>query len=230
MRKLNGVVLLAIAGVLSCPAIGSANAQDGCAHLSGVVEANNICHVTASTKSYTLDLQFPLNYADEQSVIDYITQNRDGFVNVAQTPGPRGSRYEMDVSSQWFTSSTPAPGTQSVVLKLFQDVGGAHPVTWYKTFNYSLVQRREITFDTLFAPWSNPLVTVFPIVQRELERQTGLVGTISLGDGLDPRHYQNFAISDDSVTFFFSQGELLSSEAGAIAATVPRNAMPPLQL
>jgi hypothetical protein len=136
----------------------------------------------------------------------------------------------MDVSSQWFTSSTPAPGTQSVVLKLFQDVGGAHPVTWYKTFNYSLVQRREITFDTLFAPWSNPLVTVFPIVQRELERQTGLVGTISLGDGLDPRHYQNFAISDDSVTFFFSQGELLSSEAGAIAATVPRNAMPPLQL
>jgi hypothetical protein len=71
---------------------------------------------------------------------------------------------------------------------------------------------------------------IFPIVQRELERQTGIVGTIPLGDGLDPSHYQNFAITDDAVIFYFGQGELLPVDAGATSASVPRSAIPPLQL
>jgi hypothetical protein len=229
MRKLNGLVLMAVTALVGCSA-GTANAQSSCAALGGVSDADGACHIAASTSSYTMDIRFPLNFADEQAVIDYIAQNRDGFVNVAQTPGPRGAHYEMDVTSEWFTSAAPAPGTQSVVLKLFQDVGGIRPVTWYKAFSYNLAQKRPITFDTLFAPWSNPLVAIFPIVQHELERQTGLVGRISLGDGLDPSHYQNFAITDTAVIFYFGQGELLPVDAGATSASVPRSAIPPLQL
>ena len=77
---------------------------------------------------------------------------------------------------------------------------------------------------------AKPLAVIFPIVQRELERQTGLTGVISTGDGMDPTHYQNFAITDDAVIFFFGQGELLPSDAGATSASIPRNALPPLTL
>jgi hypothetical protein len=45
------------------------------------------------------------------------------------------------------------------------------------------------------------------------------------GDGLDPQNYQNFAITDDSVIFFFGQGELLPEAAGASQANVPRSAV-----
>ncbi|CFR93185.1 putative secreted protein [Mycobacterium tuberculosis] len=48
--------------------------------------------------------------------------------------------------------------------------------------------------------------------------------------GLDPAHYQNFAITDDSLIFYFAQGELLPSFVGACQAQVPRSAIPPLAI
>ncbi|MFN8033230.1 MAG: esterase [Mycobacterium sp.] len=225
MRTLSMAVLLATGALVGAPTIALAGAQNACTALGGTVEAGNVCHVSATKPMYTMDLRFPTNYADEQAIVDYLTQNRDGFVNVAQ-PGSRNLPYEMDATSQTFGSAQ----TQSVVLKIFQDVGGAHPTTWYKAFTYDLGQRRPVTFDTLFPAGTKPLEAISPIVQRDLERQTGLTGAISTGDGMDPSHYQNFAITDDAVIFFFGQGELLPSDAGATSSSVPRTALPPLQL
>ncbi|MBB3606255.1 hypothetical protein FHT40_005944 [Mycolicibacterium sp. BK556] len=226
------LILTALAAgvVLGEHTMAVAGAATDCAALGGAVEADNICHVHSAASSYTMDLRFPTNYADEQAVLDYLTQNRDGFTNVAQTPAARNAPYEMDVTTQSFTSGPPTGGTQSVVLKLFQDVGGAHPTTWYKAFTYDVAHRKPVTFDTLFAPDVKAVNAIFPIVQRDLERQTGLTGVIATSDGLDPSHYQNFAVTDDAVIFFFGQGELLPSDAGATSASVPRAALPPLAL
>jgi hypothetical protein len=225
MRTLRLAAVLATSALLGGPAIAVAGAQNDCAALGGTVEADGVCHVSASKPTYVMDLRFPTGYPDEQAVVDYLTQNRDGFVNVAQ-PGSRNLPYEMDATSQTFSSAQ----TQSVVLKIFQDVGGAHPTTWYKAFTYDLGQRKPVSFDALFPPGTKPLEVIFPIVRSELERQTGLTGVISTGDGMDPSHYQNFAITDDAVIFFFGQGELLTSDAGATSASVPRTSLPPLQL
>ena len=48
--------------------------------------------------------------------------------------------------------------------------------------------------------------------------------------GLDPTHYQNFAITDDELIFYFAPGEMLPAFAGATQAQVPRNAIPPLAI
>lgn len=194
--------------------------------MAGVVQPDGLCRVQASDPSYKMDVEFPLNYPDEQAIVDYLTQTRDGFVNVSQTPDSRNLPHEMDVSAESFQSAQ----TRSVVLTLFQDVGSAHPTTWYKSFTYDLGRSRPVTFDTLFASDAKPLDAIFPIVQRTLESQTGLAGSISPGDGRDPSHYQNFAITDDSVIFYFGRAELLPSYAGATSVTVPRNAIPPLQV
>lgn len=219
---------LAVGVLLGEQTVAVSSAATDCAALGGAVEADNICHVHSTGPSYTMDLRFPTNYADEQAMLDYLAQNRDGFTNVAQTPAARNAPYEMDVTTQSFTSGPPTGGTQSVVLKLFQDVGGAHPTTWYKSFTYDVAHRKPVTFDTLFAAEANAVNAIFPIVQRDLERQTGLTGVIASSDGLDPSHYQNFAVTNDAVIFFFSQGELLPSDAGATSASVPRTALPPL--
>ena len=183
-----------------------------------------MCHVHATTPAYTLDLRFPADYSDEQAIVDYLTQTKDGFLNVAQEPGGRNPPYEMDVTSQSFRSAQ----TRSAVLKLFQNVGSAHPTTWFKSFNFDVNKGQPVSFATVFPPGA--LQKIFPIVQRQLETQTGLTGSISPGDGLDPSHYQNFAITDESVIFFFGRAELLPSYADATSVAIPRNEIPPLQI
>ena len=46
--------------------------------------------------------------------------------------------------------------------------------------------------------------------------------------GLDPTSYQNFAITNDAVIFFFDQGQLLPEAAGAISVSVPRGPIDPM--
>lgn len=221
MRILGATAFLLTGALLGAPMASSSPV--GCGALGGVV-ANGSCQVTDNQPAYALDVSFPLDYPDEQAIVDYLAQTREGFVNVAQGPGARNLPYEMNVSADSFRSEQ----TRSVVLTLFEDVGSAHPTTWYKSFTYDLSHGRPLTFDTLFAPGAAPLPTIFPIVQHELETKTGLTGSISQDDGLDPAHYQNFAVTDDSVIFYFGRAELLPSYAGATSVAVPRNAIPPL--
>lgn len=228
MRILALAALLAGTGLASWPAA----AQPPCAELGGALETVNseqLCRVHASTSDYRLELRFPVDYPDQQQLTDYVTQNRDGFIAIAQTPGARGLPYEMEATTEQQRSGQAPKGTRSVVLKIFQDVGGPHPSTWYKSFSYDVGAGRPITFDTLFAPGSKPLEAIFPVVQRELGREAGVPGLlIPPGDGLDPAHYQNFAITDDELIFYFAPGELQSLNAGASTVHVPRNVIPPL--
>jgi len=235
MRHLTTAVLIAAGALLGWPSGPVAAADSPCTTMGGSVEGDQTCHVHASTSIYTLDMKFPLDYADEQALADYISQNRDGFVSVAQTSSqtsaPRDVPYQMEVTSEQYHSGQPPGGTQSVVLKVFEDLGGPRPSTSYKSFNYDLGSHQAITFDTLFAPNSKPLDAIFPIVQREVGRQTGFGAAILPGSGLDSSHYQNFAITDDEVIFYFAPGELLPPTiAGASQVHVPRNAIPPLAI
>ena len=227
MRYLIASTALAAAALLGWPA---AAAPSSCAGLGGTVDATQMCRVHTTGPTYAITMTFPADYPDEQALIDYLSQNRDGFVNVAQTSGGRDQPYQMEASSDQRTSGQPPHNTRSVVLKLFQDVGGAHPSVWYKAFNYNLGTNQPITFDNLFAPGTTPLDTIFPIVQRDLERQTPLGATILPSTGNDPSHYQNFAITDDQLIFYFAPGEILPAFAGALQAQVPRNAIPPLAI
>jgi hypothetical protein len=44
----------------------------------------------------------------------------------------------------------------------------------------------------------------------------------------DPANYQNFAIVNDGVIFFFDQGVLLPESVGALQVLVPRSAIDPM--
>ena len=199
-----------------------ASAQSPCLDFGGTVDGNT-CRVHTSTDAYTLDIAFPVDYADAQPMIDYLKQTRDGFVNVSQIPGSTGLPYALAVTSEEYRSGRAPGGTQSVALKIFQNVGGAHPLTWYKAFNYNLDTHQPITFDTLFLPGSKPLPVILPIVQKDADKQLGT--DVMISDGLGPSHYQNFAITDDELIFFFDQGDMFASAAGALAVHVPRSAV-----
>ena len=216
---------LTAAGLVGGPV---AAAPPTCASLGGTMPDPQTCRLHTSGPTYTFTMTFPADYPDEQALTDYITQNRDGFLSVAQSSGSRDQPYQMEATTEQHTAGQPPHNTRSVVLKFFQDLGGAHPSTWYKAFNYNLGAKQPITFDTLFPPGTTPLDSIFPLVQRELERQNAVGAAILPSTGLDPSHYQNFAITDDQLIFYFAPGEMLPAFAGAAQAAVPRNAIPPL--
>jgi hypothetical protein len=235
MRNVIAAALIAAGALLGWAGGSVAAADSPCTSMGGTVEAEQTCHVHAANSTYTLDMKFPLDYPDEQALTDYVGQNRDGFVSVAQTSsqtsGTRDVPYQMEVTSEQFHSGQPPAGTRSVVVKVFEDLGGPRPSTSYKGFSYDLGAQKPITFDTLFPPNTKPLDSIYPIVQREVGRQTGFGAAILPGSGLDSSHYQNFAITDDEVIFYFAPGELLpASIAGATQVHVPRNAIPPLAI
>ncbi len=43
-----------------------------------------------------------------------------------------------------------------------------------------------------------------------------------------PAKYQEFALTDDSLIFFFGQGEIMPGAGGALQVTVPRSAVAPM--
>jgi hypothetical protein len=227
MRFLFAAAALAAAVMSAWPA---AAAPPTCAGVGGTVDAGQLCHVRDTGPMYALNMAFPADYPDEQALIDYVMQNRDGFISVAQATGPRDHAYQMDATTEQQFAGQPPHNTRSVVLKFFQDVGGSRTSTWYKAFNYNLGSKQPITFDTLFAPNTNPLDAIFPLVQRDLQRQNVAGAAILPSNGLDPTHYQNFAITDDQLIFYFAPGEMLPAFAGPCQAQVPRNAIPPLAI
>ncbi|MBV9515739.1 MAG: DUF3298 domain-containing protein [Mycobacteriaceae bacterium] len=202
-----------------------ASAQSPCADVGGTVDGNN-CRVHTATDTYLLDIVFPVDYPDSQPMIDYLRQTRDGFLNVSQMPGSTGLPYALDITSDEYRSGRPPGGTQSVVLKIYQNVGGAHPLTWYKAFNYNLDTHQPISFDTLFTAGSKPLPVIQPIVANDIDKQLGTHAAMS--GGLDPASYQNFALTDDELIFYFDQGAVVASAAGALAVHVPRTAVAPM--
>src|SRR5204863_434661 len=94
--------------------------------------------------------------------------------------------------------------------------------TWYQAFNWDVGRKAPITFATLFKPGTKPLDVIYPVVEQYLQKQQGLIDGIPPSVGLDPAKYQNFALTDDALLFFFGQGELFAESAGPVEASVPR--------
>ena len=209
--------------VLGCSGVGDASAAPPkCSDVGGVVDAGKICQIQSSDPGYSLTIGYPVNYPDQQPVFDYVKETRDGFLNVAQTPDGRAMPYELETTETQYGSDVPPRGTQSVVFQTYQGVGGAHPTTFYKSFNWDQGLRKPITIDTLFREGTEPFPVLLPLVQAEVDKQLGQSVPISPGDGLDPTKYENFAITNDALIFFFSQGDLLPGAVGALQVTVPR--------
>ncbi|MDT5119374.1 MAG: hypothetical protein QOE30_5113, partial [Mycobacterium sp.] len=97
MRYLIAGAVLVTAALLGWPAAAE---PPSCASLGGTVDAGQLCHLHAAGPMYTLNMTFPADYPDQQPLTDYITQNRDGFMAVAQTSGPRDQPYQMEATTE----------------------------------------------------------------------------------------------------------------------------------
>ena len=140
---------------------------------------------------------------------------------VATLP-PRDWPYEQVLYPHGYRSGTADSGTDSVVFEIYGD-SGAHPVTSFHSLSYDDGTHAPITFDTLFKPGADPVAVLDPIVQREMDKQWQGHGGPAPRNTLGARTSQNFALTDDAVTFYIPQGMWLAEVAGAKRVSVPRS-------
>jgi hypothetical protein len=266
VRIFNVAALVAAVAIFGSSGVASAAPKDYCADLKGG-NTGRTCEIQLSDAGYSVNISIPLDYPDQKSVADYIAQTRDGFLNVAKSGAPRDTPYELSITPTEYNSAVPPRGTQAVVFKVYQNVGGAHPQTMFKAFNWDQSYRKAILYtaapdDKNNTPlWrvDDPLKTVGPIVQADLQKQlappppaappaTPPAATtptttpapttppvaapppiaIAPAALYNPNNYQNFAVVNDGVIFFFDQGTLLPEAAGATQVLVPRSAIDPM--
>lgn len=190
-----------------------------CTELNGSIGPAQTCHVSSVTPTYRIDMRFPLDYPDLRTVTDFLKQHRDEFLDWVATFGAsnqRGRPYEYAVTAMTFRSGTPESGTHSLVLKISNDTGLAHeghPNTTFQAFNFDVGKHAPITFDTLFRPGTDPLAVLTPIVRRALNAPTAELAATT---------YENFAITDEAVIFFFGQDQVVQDNSGPKQVTVPR--------
>lgn len=247
MRLFNVAVLVTAGTIFSSPALAVAAPKDYCADLKGNSTGSS-CEIQVTDPAYTVDISIPLDYPNQQPIADYISQTRETFINAAKG-APQGQPAELKIKPSEYSSAIPPRGTQAVVFKVYQNVG-AQPRTTFKAFNYDQTYRKEILYtakpdDKKNTPlWrvDDPLRVVAPVVQAELQKQQappappaqpGQPATTAPAPALpisqaalnDPANYQNFAVVNEGVIFFFDQGTLLPD---AVQVLVPRSAIDPM--
>lgn len=212
-------VLAVLAGSAAIAVViaGSASAGTACADLGGTAGADGFCEVHSATTTYELSFRFPTDYPDQSAVADYLSQERKDFVDwVAAYPTSAPVRpFERDVIGEAYQSAD----TRSLVFTVGNDTG-VHPVTTFKAFNYSLADRAPVTFETLFKPGSDPLAVLNPIVRQQV-----LARDPTASVDLTTASYQQFAITEDAIIFFFNQDGLLPHEDGPLEVKVPRGTL-----
>jgi hypothetical protein len=220
-------VLAAAAAAFALTVGAPASAQPvtpatGCADLGGTVQADQTCHVETKTATYSIEIDYPLDYSDQQALTDFVKQDRDEFADFIATLPPRDWPYEHEVRPNSYTSGKAGAGTESVVLEVYGD-SGAHPVTGFHSFNYDVSTDSPITFDALFKRGANPVAALDPIVQREMDKHWQGYGGPAPRNTLGAKTYQNFALTDDAVIFYIPQGMWLAEVAGPQQISVPRS-------
>ena len=191
-----------------------------CTDLGGTVGADKLCAVHAEKPGYTIDMSFPVDYPDQPAVKDLLTKQRDQFVTAVEDPPVVPNLKALDIKSMTYRSGTPDAGTASLVFEEYANLGGAHPTTSYQALNYDVGNKTPITFDTLFKPGGDTVAVLDPIVKKQLQNQLQGLELDDNPAGADT--YANFALTDDAVIFFISQGSWAISAAGAQQVSIPR--------
>lgn len=113
MRAFSAAVLVTVAALFSSSGVAVAAPKDYCADLKGG-NTGSTCEIQLADPGYSVDISIPLDYPDQKSVADYVSQTRDAFLNTAKSGAARTAPYELKMTPTEYSSAIPPRGTQAV--------------------------------------------------------------------------------------------------------------------
>ncbi|EUA93909.1 immunogenic protein MPT64 [Mycobacterium ulcerans str. Harvey] len=127
MRHIMMFVLVTFATLFGSTGLAAAAPPKSyCDELKGTT-TGEVCKIQMTEPGYTVDISLPSNYPDGKSLESFVRETGEHFLDKAKSSTARDAPYELDITSTHYESAIPPRGTQSVVLKIYQNVGGPRP-------------------------------------------------------------------------------------------------------
>lgn len=205
---------------------GVAQAQDdACFEKNGFWDAEQQrCVIKTGLEiniKYPLELiQYPLV---EQTVDDFLANTRGEFISeflgygvIMWSPGPWGLYIDYEI----FQFS---PMMLSLKFTVSNYTGGAHGNSYFQTYLFDLEHERLLTLEDIFAPGTDIVSLLAPIVRQDLAAQQGEYADIQwIQDGTSSLEaYMNFVITPETLFFFFPPYQVAAYAVGALTVPIP---------
>ncbi len=133
------------------------------------------------------------------------------------TDAPWNFALQADYSVEYYNGNI-----LSLLFTNYTFTGGAHGSTVSSTYNYDLVNNKEIKLSDIFKPGSDYLKFLSEYCFEDIKRQNTLMGMDSLEDmikpGVDPsmpENYARFVLAADSLIIIFDQYQVGPGAAGS---------------
>jgi hypothetical protein len=218
---------IAIFLLLTIGAVTVSAQEDICSQKGGIWSAEDTtCNIQ---HSIDIEISYPVTLAQypivEQTVDAFIQETRSQFLAGVTAPEmftfPVFGGFFLSIAYEEYRFSDEIV---TLVFTVGDYTGGAHPNSYYKTFTYHLAQGRELTLFDLFVEGADPLAVISPIVQQDLQTRIGEMTDpewIALGTAENPDNFANFAITPDTLIFFFSPYQVAAYAAGPQQSSIP---------
>ncbi len=226
MKRIVGIIVIFM---LLAAALPAAAQDELCSQKGGRWDpTTGRCDISAKldfTISYPLEvLEFPFA---TQAVDVWLSQERAAFFGpiieygLFSSPGPLSKEIQYEIVGF-------SPSMMSLAFRIYEYTGGAHPNTYFKTFNFDLASEQVLDLEALFLPGSAPLQTIAPLVQDALRTQLGdAVDEAWLQEGTRPvdANYANWVLTPDALVFYFPPYQVAAYAAGPQIVSVPLSAL-----
>ena len=106
MRAVSVAVLATVAAIIGSSGVAVAAPKDYCADLKGG-NTGTSCVIALSDPAYSVNISIPLDYPDQKSVADYVSQTRDAFLNAAKSGAQGTTPNSLTMTPTEYTSSVP---------------------------------------------------------------------------------------------------------------------------
>ena len=230
-RNIKAIIFIFVASLLAVSAVSAE--EDACITKFGTWDAKTQkCEIKSGVE---VSLKYPLELAGkgiaETTVDSYLQQTQQQFVQ-AYTPDyslPAYANYwTMDIDYELYHFSD---SVMTIKFNFDYYTGGAHPNHDFKTFTFDLAGNKEIALEDLFAEGTNPWKAIDVYVEQDLSKHLAeAIGTqlisedlaiIHSGTGENPDNYRNFALTPDSLIFFFPPYQVAAYAAGPQQVSIP---------
>ena len=130
---------------------------------------------------------------------------------------------ELNISFNTFSHHS---GMYSFILESYSNVGGANGTTEIQSFHFNPKTSKSITIEDVFENDVNRLTDISEAIQEQLYNDPKIKDYLFLEEvtkHTEPiwNNFQKFALTDDSLTFYFNEYDIAAGAAGIPTATVP---------
>lgn len=188
--------------------------------------------------SLEFDLAYPLIALDTPFIAEIIdtwyAQLQSDYAEwfrVQPMTFPSAATWFLNVSYEEYQFS---PEVVSLAFTVADYTGGAHPNSYFRTMTFDLTEQIALTLDDVLADGALPQIST--LVQADLiaqmtEMMSGdevLTDWIERGTGENPDNFANFALSEDSLIFYFSPYQVAAYAMGPFTVSLPLADIQPL--